>query len=126
MLQRHGQPRLHIAQAIAVDGNGLCGANRNSEDHHETVTLVEHGGDIAAVRAVLGTLPIAGRVITLDALHTTRDTARIIVGTHKADDLFTIKRNAPETWTTLTTREWQTEATGHCQDEVTLAHGRIE
>ncbi len=24
------------------------------------------------------------------------------------------------------TREWQTEATGYCQDEVTLAHGRIE
>ncbi len=44
----------------------------------------------------------------------------------EADDLFTIKGNAPETWTTLTTREWQTEATGHCQDEVILGHGRIE
>ncbi len=49
--------------------------------------LVEHGGDIAAVRAVLGTLLIADCVITLDALHITRDIARIIVETHKADDL---------------------------------------
>ncbi len=111
VLQRHGQPRLPIAQAIAVDGKRIRGANRNSEDHHETVTLVEHGSDIAAVRVVLEPLPIAGRVITLDALHITRDTARIIVGTHKVDDLFTIKRNVPETWTTLTTCEWQTEAT---------------
>ncbi len=46
--------------------------------------------------------------------------------TYKADDLFTIKGNAPETCTTLTTCEWQTEATRHYQDQVTLAHGRIE
>ncbi len=98
MLQRYGPPRLHIAQALVVDGKRIRGANRNSEDHHETVTLVEHGsrmpaamldvhdqgGNIAAVRAVLETLLIAGRVITFDALHTTRDTAWLIVETHEA------------------------------------------
>ena len=36
-------------------------------------------------------------MITLDALHTTRDTERAIVETHGADYLFTVKGNCPDT-----------------------------
>ena len=61
------------------------GANRNGEGHYETVTLVEHGSgaplgsldfrdegaEAAAVFALLEEVSVEGRVVTLDALHTT-------------------------------------------------------
>ena len=52
--------------------------------------------------AVLEDVGIRGSVITVDALHTTRNTADAIVRTHGAHYLFTVKGNAPETFETLT------------------------
>ena len=97
VLKRFSAPRLSIGAAIASDGKRIRGANRNGEGHHETATLVEHetglpvashgfhdeSGEIAAVQALLEDVSVAGRVITVDALHTVRDTARSIVETHK-------------------------------------------
>ena len=60
----------------------------------------DESGEIAAVQALLEDVSVAGRVITVDALHTVRDTARSIVETHKADYLMTVKANAPETFAT--------------------------
>ena len=75
-------------QALAADGKRIRGANRNGTMRYETATLVEHttgvpvaslnfhdqNGELAAVGALLEVVPISGKVITLDALHTTRDT----------------------------------------------------
>ena len=121
VLKRFSAPRLSIGAAIASDGKRIRGANRNGEGHHETATLVEHetglpvashgfhdeSGEIAAVQALLEDVSVAGRVITVDALHTVRDTARSIVETHKADYLMTVKANAPETFATLETINWE-------------------
>ena len=94
--------------ALAADGKRIRGANRHTDEgvYFETVTLVTHagrplasrccrdqGGEIAAARALLEDVDVQGCVITLDALHTTRDTERAIVETHGADYLFTVKGN---------------------------------
>ena len=140
VLRRFSMPRLQLGRAIAVDGKRIRGANRNGDSHFETATLVEHatgvplatlsfneeGGEIAAVRALLEKVEVAGRVLTLDALHTTRETARVIVRTHEADYLMTVKENAPETHELLSTIDWERDATGFFQEETDLAHGRIE
>ena len=80
---RYSAPRI----GRAGDGKRIRRANRTGSVHTEIATLVEHntglasisfeGGEIAAVRALLETVDVSGRV----ALHTTRDTARIIVET---------------------------------------------
>ena len=140
VLKRWSAPRLRIGAAVASDGKRIRGANRNGADHHETATLVEHDtglpvaslgfhdecGEIAAVQALLEEVPVAGRVITVDALHTVRETARSIVEIHKADYLMTVKANAPETFATLSSINWERDATGSYQEEYSKAHGRIE
>ena len=86
----------------------------------------DDGGEIAAVQALLEQVPVEGRVITIDALHTTRNTARTLKQTHGADYLMTVKDNAPETSETLATINWERDATAHFEEEVEKAHGRIE
>ena len=61
-----------------------------------------------------------------NALHTTREVARLIVTTHAADYLMTVKKNAPETHQLLSTINWEQDATGHFQEPASKAHGRIE
>ena len=137
-LVRYAAPRLEIGRAIAADGKRI--RHRTGSVHTEIATLVEHntgiplasigfhdeGGEIAAVRALLESVDVSGRVVTLDALHTTRDTARIIVETHCADYLLSIKGNSPETCEHLETIEWERDADASCSEEADLAHGRID
>ena len=47
-------------------------------------------------RALLEDVDLGGRVLTLDALHTTRDTARSIVEAHGADYVLSVKANCPD------------------------------
>ena len=125
-LHRYAKPRLPVPvaqtqrQALAADGKRIRGANRNGTVRYETATLVEHSsgvplaslnfhdrnGELAAVGALLEVTPIAGALITLDALHTTREVAASIVAQHRADYLLTVKRNCPET-IPRPTRHWQ-------------------
>ena len=100
-------------QALAADGKRIRGANRNGTMRYETATLVEHrtgvpvaslnfhdqNGELAAVGALLEVVPISGAVITLDALHTTRNTTVSIVEQHDADYLLTVKGNCSEVTT---------------------------
>ena len=95
--------------ALAADGKRIRGANRNVEGaYFETVTLVTHGGrplasrccrdeggELAAMRALFEDVDLSGRVLTLDALHACRDTARAIVETHGADYVLSIKEKLP-------------------------------
>ena len=139
VLKRWSMPRLNIGSALAADGKRLRGANRNGDGHFETATLVAHdtalpvashgfhdeSGERAAIAALFEEVPLAGHVIMLDALHTARDTARSIVETHNADYLMTVKANAPETFETLSTIDWNRDATGAFEEEPTKEHGRI-
>ena len=86
----------------------------------------EAGGEIAAVLALLEEVDVCGSVITLDALHTTRNTAVAIRRRHGAHYLFTVKGNAPETFQTLVTINWDRDATSHFCENDQKAHGRIE
>ena len=79
-------------KALAADGKRIRGTNRNAM-RYETATLVEHrtgvpvaslnfhdrNGELEAVGALLEVVPSSGAVITLNALHTTRDTTVSIV-----------------------------------------------
>ena len=84
----------------------------------------DKGGEIAAARALLEDVDVQGCVITLDALHTTRDTERAIVETHGADYLFTVKGNCPDTLTALATFDWNTPPARHYTAEPEKGHGR--
>ena len=132
--------RLNIGSALAADGKRLRGANRNGDGFFKTATLVAHdtglpvashgfhdkSGERSAIAALFEEVSLAGRVITVDALHTVRDTARSIVKSHNADYLMTVKANAPETYETLSTINWNRDATGAFEEDFTKEHGRIE
>ena len=84
--------------------------------HHDkqpikSLVFTDTGGEIAAVLALLEQVDISGSVITLDALHTTRDTATAILLRHRAHYLLSVKGNASETYATLHTIDWEQAAT---------------
>ncbi len=140
VVSRFTTPQIEISKYLAVDGKRIRGANRNGDNHYEVVTLVDHisgmplgsldlrdeGGEIAAVLALLEEVCIDGKVITLDALHTTKNTARAIVETHRADYMFTVKGNSPTAYKRLKALEWESDAAGHFKEKMSKGHGRIE
>ncbi len=133
-------PRLKIGRAIAADSKRIRGANRNSSTHYETVVMAEHhsglpvallgyhekGGERAAMQSLFEEVPLQGRVLTIDGLHTVCKTAHLIVKAHGAAYMMTFKENAPETHVVLSTIAWDEEATGRRQEDLDLAHGRME
>ena len=140
VLKRWSMRRLNIDTALAADGKRLRGANRNGDGHFETATLVVHNtglpvashsfhdksGERTAIAALFEEVSLAGHVITVDALHTVRDTARSIVETHNAHYLMTVKANAPETYETPARSIGTAMQTGAFEQEITKEHGRIE
>lgn len=140
VISRYCSPRVRFGEAVAIDGKRICGANRNGEDHYEVVTLVEHesgmplgsidlrdeGAEIAAVFALLEEVCVEGKVITLDALHTTTKMARTIVEGHGADFMFTVKGNSPLVYERLSSLEWERDAAGRYSEDPSKGHGRIE
>ena len=105
---------------VAVPINGDVEQPAASHGFHD------ESGERAALAALFEEVSLAGHVITVDALHAVRDTARSIVETHNADYLMTVKANAPETYETLSTIDWNRDATGAFEEEPTKEHGRIE
>ena len=128
--------------ALAADGKRIRGANRNTPEgtQYETVTLVAHGcgaplamrvyreegGELAAFKALLEDVDVRGRLITLDALHSTFEIEQRIVDKHGANYLFTIKKDCPDTFEALDETDWETTATGTFREDIDKAHGRIE
>ncbi len=94
-------------EAIAVDGKTLRGARRQDGSkvhllsaflHQQGITVAQREVDqktneIPELPRLLQPLDLAGRVVTADALHTQKETARYIVEEKKADYLFTVKDN---------------------------------
>ena len=105
-----------------------------------TVALIDHatgapvgvpdhgddGGEPAAMHDLLERSDIRGRAITPGALHTVRDTARLIAERKGAACVFTGRANASKTHDTLARIDWERERDGQCDGDVDKAHGRIE
>ena len=95
--------------AIALDGKTARGSTSKEGKQTHLVTAFLHregiviaqqavatkSNEITAVRPLLENIDITGCVITADAMHTQKDTARFIVEEKHADYLFTVKDNQP-------------------------------
>ena len=144
VLRRWAAPRTAPSgptPALAADGKRIRGANRHTGEgvSFETVTLVTHegrplasrccrdeGGELAATKALLEDIDVRGCLVTLDALHTNRDTERAIVDIHGADYLFAVKDNCPETFTALAALDWAAPSVRHHRAPPEKGHGRVE
>lgn len=128
-------------ETLALDGKEVRGVRRMSEEalllisafaHQSGLTLAlrscPEGQEIAAVRALLAELTLTGRVVTLDALHTQRETAQLILD-REGDYLLTAKANQPTLVATLQGCFAPWRAAGQDREVVTTherGHGRQE
>lgn len=78
-------PAPHLLSAL-VHGEGLVLAQ---------VQVADHTNEIPCIQPLLDGVPLAGAVVTADALHTQVATARYLVEDKKADYVFTVKDNQP-------------------------------
>jgi len=92
---------------ICVDGKTLKGARQNDGHsvHLLSAFLQQHGivlaqrqvpsstNEIPTLQPLLTPLDLQERVVTVDALHTQKETARYLVEDKQADYLFTVKEN---------------------------------
>jgi hypothetical protein len=95
--------------AVAIDGKTIRGARRKdgrqvhllsavAQSTGMTVAQVEVDGktnEIPEAPKLLAPLPLAGRCVTADALHTQTELARFLVEEKQADYCFTVKDNQP-------------------------------
>jgi predicted transposase YbfD/YdcC len=131
--------RESAAVAVAVDGKTLRGAIQADGRaahllaamiHSEGVVLAQREvghktNEITQVRPLLDPLDLADAVITLDAMHCQRETARYLVEDKGADYIFTaVKDNQPSLFTALDGLPWDSVPV---QDAMTgRKHGRDE
>ncbi len=94
---------------LSVDGKTLRGAHDAGQAApHLLCAILHQEGIVVGQRAVrektneipelphlLAPLPLAGAVVTADAMHAQKETARYLVEEKKADYLFTVKENQP-------------------------------
>ena len=128
-------------RALSADGKRIRGANRNAggDAHFETVTLAardgrpvasrcvfEEGGEAAATAALLEDVDVRGRMVTLDALHSSFDMERRLVEMHGTDYLFAVKPNCPETFEALAALDWDAPGVRRHEAPPEKAHGRVE
>jgi hypothetical protein len=100
------------AEALAVDGKTVRSTRPTSEEENKLVLfaaldhdrpvvnnqikVADKSNEIPSMPELLKPLDLDGTLITADALHTQRETARHIVQDKGADYLFTVKDNQPE------------------------------
>lgn len=103
------QHRPVAGKAVAVDGKTLRGAHDPGKHpihllsaivHQDAlvvgqVAVKEKTNEIPKLPQLLAPLPLQGAVVTADAMHTQKDTARYIVEEKQADYLFIVKDNQP-------------------------------
>ena len=101
--------------AVAVDGKALRGAVREDGTHVHLLAAFLHDqgatvaqreipaktNEIPEIKPLLEPLALTGRVVTADALHTQRETARFLVEDKQAHDLLTVKENQPTRYADL-------------------------
>ncbi len=95
-------------EVIAIDGKTLRGSQKQGSEashlrsalsHRLGITLAQAGVDdktneISIIPEVLSELVLQGRVVTLDAMHTQRETATTIIAC-QADYIMLVKGNQP-------------------------------
>lgn len=129
-----------LLQGQAVDGKAVRGAEAHGVKVH-LLSVVRHGSgatlaqrevgektnEIPEVAPLLATCRVQGTVITLDALHTQRATARGILA-RGGDYLMVVKKNQPQLYADLETyfRDLPPEAARDTCRTVGKAHGRRE
>lgn len=96
-----------VGRALALDGKTLRGSGDGTGKprhllaallHHEAVVTAQMAvpdktNEIPCARELLASLDLTDTVVTADALHTQRETARFLVEEKHADYLFTVKEN---------------------------------
>ncbi len=120
---------------IAVDGKTVRGAKGKGGKAPHLVAALAHGigavlgqvavdaksNEIPAVRELLKAFAgLAGAVVTIDAMHTQTDTARVILG-RGADYVMTVKANMPTLYKQLKKLPW---ARIPAVSSVSTDHGR--
>ncbi len=102
------QPALE-GMGVAVDGKTLRGSRDGENKGVQLLSALVHGSavvvaqtrvsdktnEIPRLKPLLAELDLEGAVVTADALHTQKETARHLVEDKKADYVFTVKDNQP-------------------------------
>jgi predicted transposase YbfD/YdcC len=121
---------------IALDGKTVRGAR--AKDAHLLAAMITGAraviaqkdvdaktNEITQVRPLLDDLDITGALVTADALHVQKDTARYLVEDKKADYLFTaVKDNQPGLFAALDALDWNNTPVTHTMRD--RGHGRDE
>ena len=120
---------------IAIDGKAVRGAKDAAGEAPHLVAALAHdigtvlgqaavdakSNEIPAVRELLkGFTDLAGTVITIDAMHTQTDTAKVILA-RRADYVMTVKGNMPTLYRKLKKLPW---AAIPATSAVSTGHGR--
>lgn len=117
-------------KAVAVDGKVLRNARRLGQRpvqllsailHQEGIVIAQQAiadksNEIPALPEVLQPLDLAGAIVTADALHTQKNTARFLVEEKQADYLFIVKDNQPTLRENLEALPWQAFPPGPSAD----------
>ena len=130
-------------EPVAIDGKSIRGAARQNPDgQHLLVAAAEHccglvlgqeavpdkSNEIPAVRTLTSGLALAGRVVTLDALHTQDHTARHLEENCQANYVMAaVKSNRLALLADLAALDWErpeVRATEHRTED--KRHGRLE
>jgi predicted transposase YbfD/YdcC len=124
------------AEVLAVDGKTLRGARDGEGNQPHLLAAMTHTGVVAGqvevgaktneipmLSKLLDTLDVAGRVITVDALHTQRETATYLHG-RDADFFFCVKENQPKLFAALNALLWAD--TSITYEKTERGHGRLE
>lgn len=107
-------------RVIAIDGKALRGAAAARGVMPHLVAALDHGtatvlgqvavtaksNEIPALRTLLGRFDLTGAVVTVDAMHTQRDTATAITA-GGGDYVFTVKANQRGLHTKITALPWK-------------------
>jgi predicted transposase YbfD/YdcC len=138
--QTHPAPA-GLLPAAAIDGKLLHGTRTDAGQVFLVAAITHHSGIILGQRQVpdkrgettvitdlLTGLPVAGMLLTLDALHTSKKTARLITADLKAHYLLILKGNQPLAYQAAQAllSGTDTEFTDHISIDDDRGHGRTE
>jgi predicted transposase YbfD/YdcC len=138
LLAHAGDPAGEHLLAVAVDGKTVRGAvQADGRAVHLLAAMTSAGvvlaqrevghktNEITQVSPLLDSVDLAGAVVTLDALHCQRETARYLVEDKGADYIFTaVKDNQPKLFDDLDAMPWAGVPAGHVMTD--RNHGRDE
>jgi predicted transposase YbfD/YdcC len=122
--------------AIAADGKTCRGAKNADGQQVHLLSAMTHDmrlvlaqtdvgaktNEVPRLKDLLGDLDLRGAILTVDALHTVRATAKWLVG-QGIDFAITVKENTPKLFAALDGLAWEQVPIGHASTD--RGHGRI-